>query len=233
MMSYPVFASADYSDINEEYVILLHGLRRTSSSMKKIEKHLSLNGYSTININYPSTSGLVSQLTEKYINDVVDMCLQLEAKKIHFVTHSLGGILVRKYLQDHDLPNGSRMVMLAPPNHGSEVVDRLKSFWFFRWYNGPAGMELGTEAKSTPNRLKPINIEIGIIAGKRSLNPFFSFIIPGSDDGKVSIQKTKLNEMKDFIVVSNSHTFIMHDNDVLKQVYQFLTHGTFAHNQKI
>jgi hypothetical protein len=130
------------------------------------------------------------------------------------------------------IPAGSRLVMLAPPNKGSEVTDFMKDFFIYRWIEGPAGQELGTGPESVPNRLKPIDLQLGIIAGDRSLNPVFSAIIPGPDDGKVAVERTKLEEMSDFLVISSTHTFIMRNPNVLRQVVHFLEHGRFDHSQK-
>ena len=214
---------------NNECVVLLHGLARSDMSMNRLDKHLHKAGYATINVDYPSTSDTIEHIVERYVSPAVKKCQTSKAKKVHFVTHSLGGILVRKYLQSHTVPAGSRMVMIAPPNQGSEITDALKDFFVYQWAMGPAGQELGTDQKSVPNQLKPVNIDIGIIAGDSSLNPIFSSIIPGPDDGKVSVERTKLSQMKDFIIVRSTHTLIMNKAAVLDQVAHFLQHGTFDH----
>lgn len=198
--------------------------------MRKIERFLSTIGYKIINQSYPSTSKPIEQLTREHIAEAIIQCKDRHAEKIHFVTHSLGGILVRQYLQKHHLPKGSRVVMLAPPNSGSDVVDSLKSFFLFKWHNGPAGQELGTDLGTIPNRLKPIDIEVGVIAGRRSVNPLLSLLIPGPNDGKVSVERTKLKEMTDFLIIPASHTFITRNPIALKQIAYFLQHGSFDRN---
>jgi len=216
----------------KECVVLLHGMGRTTRSMGKLEKYLSSRGYKTVNFPYPSTSESIERIAKIHIPDAIARCQKGQVNQIHFVTHSLGGIVVRQYLQTNSLPDGSRVVMLAPPNRGSEVVDHLKDFFAYKRTRGPAGQDLGTDPESTPNRLRPIDIEVGIIAGDRSLNPIFSALIPGPDDGKVSVERTKLEEMRDFLVIPSSHTFIMQNPVVLKQVVQFLEHGKFDHSQE-
>src|SRR5690606_25556517 len=103
-----------------------------------------------------------------------------EGEQIHVVTHSLGGILVRRYLHDHGVPASlGRVVMLAPPNGGSEIVDTLAGWRPYRWINGPAGLELGTgpEAMAVALGPAPDGVEIGVTAGNRSWNPLFSALI--------------------------------------------------------
>lgn len=209
--------------------MLLHGLGRTRRSMKKIEKRLESAGFKVWNRGYPSTSETIKSLAESRIAEAVEFCRRRNATKIHFVTHSLGAILVRMYLQGNKLPDGSRIVMLSPPNQGSEVVDKLKNFSAFKWLYGPAGQELGTELQSTPNRLKPVRADIGVIAGAKSYDPWFSIIIPGKDDGKVAVASTRLNEMNDFITAECGHTFIMNNRDVIEQVVFYLINGYFRH----
>ena len=142
----------------------------------------------------------------------------------------MGGILVRYYLGLNKMPNLGRVVMLSPPNQGSEVVDKLKDFPLFKWLNGPAGQQLGTDKDSLPNSIGPPDYEVGIITGDRSINPILSLLIPGEDDGKVSVKNAKLKGMKDFLVVHKSHPFIMNDENVLKQVTFFIENGVFDKN---
>ena len=120
--------------------------------------------------------------------------------------------------------------MIAPPNQGSEIVDKLGWLFLFKWINGPAGNELGTDKNSTPNKLGPANFSVGIIAGDRSINWINSlFLIPGHDDGKVSVERTKLAGMGDHIVIHATHPFIMQNRKAIRQTIQFLRTGAFNH----
>jgi len=215
------------ADCNGRCVILLHGLARTASSMKKLEKALAASGYCTINTGYPSTETPVEEIVKDHLPEMIGQCRSKGATRIDFVTHSLGGILVRAYLQENLIPEGSRIVMIGPPNHGSPIVDRLKNVFLFKWVNGPAGQVLGTGADSLPNTLAPVSAEIGIIAGNRSFNPLFSAIIFGDDDGKVSVESAKLDEMADFLIVPCTHTFMMNNDAVIRQTIFFLENGRF------
>jgi len=212
-----------------EEVILLHGLCRTSHSMAKMERALTNAGYKVQNVDYPSRTASIQQLADDAIGKAVGDCQRDGAAKIDFVTHSLGGILVRSFLARHSLPSLGRVVMLAPPNQGSEVVDKLGWLFLFKWINGPAGSELGTGTNSTPNRLGPANYPVGIIAGDRSINWINSLLIPGRDDGKVSVERTKLAGMSDHIVIHTAHPFIMKNREAIRQTIHFLRSGAFDH----
>jgi hypothetical protein len=211
----------------QEEVILLHGLCRTSRSMVKMERALTEAGYKVRNVDYPSHTAQIPKLASDAVGKAVSECQQDGAAKIDFVTHSLGGILVRSYLARHSIPSLGRVVMLAPPNQGSEVVDKLGSLFLFKWINGPAGSELGTDKNSTPNKLGPANFPVGIIAGDRSINWINSLLIPGSDDGKVSVARTKLAGMTDHIVIHATHPFIMQNCEAIRQTIQFLRMRSF------
>lgn len=234
----------------KQCVIVLHGMGRTAYSMSKLSEHLQGLGYTVWNEGYPSLSATVEELSDKTIDSAVKFCRQQSADSIHFVTHSLGGILLRSYLQEKDLqekdlqenghhekdleiasprhqviPELEKIVMLSPPNHGSEVVDEWGDWWIFGAVLGPAALQLGTTG--FVESLQPIPGVIGIITGNESSDPWFSGDIPGPDDGKVSVESAKLEEMTDFLVMPVGHTFIMSDDAVLAQIEYFLKHGAF------
>ncbi|MDB6026810.1 MAG: hypothetical protein JWM68_3033 [Verrucomicrobiales bacterium] len=215
--------------VAHEHVILLHGMCRTKRSMQSMEQFLVRAGFHVSNINYPSRSASIDQLSENVIGQAVADCRREGASTIHFVTHSLGGILVRSYLARHQLPELGRVVMLGPPNRGSEVVDRLHGLWLFQVLNGPAGSELGTGMDSVPNKLGAVKFCLGVIAGNRSWNWINSCLIAGRDDGKVSVERTKVEGMTDHIVISTTHPFIMKNRLVMQQTEKFLKTGRFDH----
>ena len=211
-----------------ECVVLLHGLARTERSLRKLDNHLKKRGYCVVNIGYPSRKKTIEELAETAIPSAIKKCDAYGAKKVHFVTHSMGGILVRYYLAHNSLPRLGRVVMLSPPNKGSQIVDKFGGSWCFKWMNGPAGRQLGTDKDSLPNKIGPPYYEVGIIAGDRTINFFLSLLIPGKDDGKVSIENAKLEGMRDFLIVHKSHPFIMNDPQVLDQVAAFIEKGAFT-----
>ena len=202
-------------------VILLHGLGRGSHSMDRIAAALETKGYHVWNRGYDSTAADVPALAELAIAPAVAHCAAYDST--HFVTHSLGGILVRVFFQERDF-NG-RIVMISPPNQGSELPDVLDELALFHRVLGPAAKQLGTD--DLPPRLGPISGEIGVITGDRSSDPWFSWLIPGPDDGKVSVASARLDEMADFLVVHEGHSFIMLNREVIHQVGYFLANGEF------
>jgi len=208
-------------------VVLLHGLARSSFSMNRLASALEDAGYTTANVDYPST-GLEAEALGGMLQDRIDACCR-DAARLHFVTHSLGGIVVRAYLAEHRPPNLGRVVMLAPPNHVSEWVDALRDTVVFGWIMGPTAMQLGTDPDSLPNRLPPADYPLGVIAGNRVVNPLGAGLIDGADDGTVSVERTQLEGMTDFIELPTSHTFIMYSDEVARQVIVFLRTGGFDH----
>lgn len=211
----------------KEGVILLHGLCRTHASMSKMETALSTAGFIVHNVGYPSRTATIATLSEGAIGYAWASEKLTGCSKIHFVTHSLGGILVRDYMARHPQVPIGRVVMLGPPNQGSEVVDRLGSWWLFKKLNGPAGSELGTRNHSTPHTLGPVMFELGVIAGDRSINWINSWMIPGKDDGKVSVASTKVAGMKDHLVIHATHPFLMKNNQAIASTITFLQTGAF------
>lgn len=209
----------------DECVILLHGLARSDSSMKTMAAELNDAGYMTVNYDYPSTKFTIEELADEAINDALLFCPSHPT--IHFVTHSMGGILVRQYLSQHSIDNLGRVVMLGPPNKGSEVVDNLHNVPGYELINGPAGHQLGTDELSVPNKLGPADFELGIIAGTRSINLILSTMLPETDDGKVTVENTKLKGMKDHIALPVTHPFMMKNQEVIEQVIHFLKSGSF------
>lgn len=212
-----------------DYVVLLHGMGRTSISMKLLEYSLIKRGYCVVNVTYNSRRASVEQLADEYLQDLLESRLVDHSRKVNFVTHSLGGIIVRQYLANHELTNLGRVVMLAPPNHGSEIIDRLSSNCISRPFLGVAARELDTGSNGLPQKLGPVRFQCGVIAGDRSMNPILSALLPGPNDGKVTVASARVEGMQDFLIVHGTHTWLMNKQNVLKQINCFLQSGCFNH----
>lgn len=212
-----------------ECVVLLHGLARSSMSLNRMQKALEDDGYVTANIDYPSRDHEIAELAEIAVNDGLSSCREdAEVDRIHFVTHSLGGILVRQYLHTNSINELGRVVMLGPPNQGSAAADELEFVPGFDWINGPAGQQLGKGEDSVPLSLGPVDFELGVIAGNRTIDPVTSAVLENPDDGRVSVEDTKVEGMDDFVVVEHSHAFMMRMQLPIELTKQFLRTGSFT-----
>ncbi len=216
-----------------ECVVLLHGLARTSGSMDEMARRLAEVGYYVANIDYPSRKKPIPELAEIAVKQGLEACRENNAAPVNFVTHSLGGILVRYFYTYHSAQHIKRVVMLGPPNQGSEVVDNLRDMPGYQWLNGPAGMQLGTEDTDIPKNLGAVNFDLGVIAGTRSINLILSTYLPNPDDGKVSVESTKVAGMCGFVALPATHPFLMKNNQAIEQVIHFLVHGQFSHKDAI
>lgn len=225
----PACSTESTPDPSHECVIILHGLMRSADSMSKMQDALEDNGFQTANVDYPSRDFLIDELAEIAVGEGLQQCRAKPGiRNIHFVTHSLGGILVRQYLSVYDINNLGRVVMLGPPNQGSAAVDELGGVPGFDWLNGPAGRQLGKGEESVPLKLGPANFEVGIIAGDRTIDPITSAVLENPDDGRVSVDDTKLEGMSDFVVVEHSHAFMMRMRRPIELTIEFLASGQFS-----
>lgn len=216
-----------------ECVVLLHGLARSSLSMERMKWFLEDSGYRVANIDYPSRDFEIDQLAVLAIEAGLSQCAEMgTVERIHFVTHSLGGILVRVYFAKHELDTLGRVVMLAPPNQGSKAVDELQDWPGFEWLNGPAGFQLGKGEESVPLQLGKPDFEFAVIVGDESIDPVTSAVLEDPDDGRVSVSDTYLEGMQDFRLVGASHAFIMQKSEVFELVKGFLETGEFPETEQ-
>ncbi|PLW69687.1 alpha/beta fold hydrolase [Pseudohalioglobus lutimaris] len=226
LLSVPPAFAADEND--SACVILLHGLYRSGYSMKAVEWHLE-EDYHVVNISYPSLFFPIEELADTAIEEGLAGCRLADISPIHFVTHSMGGILVRQYLAHHEIPELGRVVMMGPPNQGSKFAANLIDNPMLDIFLPVAATQLAAGAESLPALLGPVAYPVGIIAGSNNNRPWTPSGPIGPSDGTVLVEETRVAGMTDFITVPASHSFLMWHDFVLEQVSHFLNHGSFRH----
>lgn len=211
----------------QKCVILLHGLGRTHLSMSSLGSTLKKHNYLVVNRDYPSTKKSIDSISAQCIQPMIDECIiQHQSTQIVFITHSLGGIILEKYLESHEIPQLTHVVMLGPPNHGSPIVDKLQKAWFFRALLGPAGQALSSSKQGYTLSTKRA-YRVGIIAGNIHLTPFSRWFFNEPNDGKVSVSSAYMHGADDFMVLPVTHTFMMNNALVQKNILSFLNFQAF------
>jgi triacylglycerol esterase/lipase EstA (alpha/beta hydrolase family) len=209
-----------------DYVILVHGLLVGAFSMQKISTCLDVHGFQVLNFKCSMKKYSIPVIASKFLhNFVIRHCLD-KTKKIHFVTHSIGGIVVRDYIQKHNLINVSRVVMLAPPNNGSEMYTKFNKPLFQKWFLGIAGKQVANKDYLDTLHQK-VGFDLGVIAANKSMNPFSFLTFNRENDGVVSVSSTKIIGMKSHVVIPTTHYFMLFNNEVIRQILTFLSRGKF------
>lgn len=209
-------------------VVLLHGISRTARSFRKMQTALERAGFATLNLDYASRRKALEALAED-IHPAIQRFADGIDGSVHFVCHSMGGLLARVYIARHRPKRLGHVVMLGTPNSGSEIADRLKNFGAYRAFFGPAGQQLGTERNQAINALFPsLDYSVGIIAGNRSIDPVAGTMLPKPHDGRVSVESTGIDGMADHIVVDTSHPWLVRNSLAIAQAIAFLQDGTFV-----
>lgn len=228
----PGNAKAAQERPEQDMVVILHGLGNTRWNMYGIDLAMKKSGYDTLNITCPSLKKDIPELAA-FVRD------RLEKEKIwnrpghvHFVTHSMGGLIARRYLEEYrneiPLRKMGRVVMIAPPNGGSEIADFLKNFPPYKWVFGPSGQQLGTRERQADHGAPWY--DTGIVAGTKGwIYPIASLIMPDGNDGRVAVESTKMNGMKDFIALPATHSFIVWKPTTHEMIVNFLKNGEFRH----
>jgi len=215
---------------SDDTVVLLHGLGRSRNNMLILEWRLEARGYRVCNVGYDTRVDRIEDAVES-VRATIERCREGQARgQVHFVTHSLGGLVLRALLGDHEFPDAGRAVMLAPPNRGSEIADRLGEMSWLEPIMGRLATQLGTGEDDLPQRLPAPRIPFGVIAGDEWINPAGPLWLPGPHDGTVSVASTRLDGMTDHIVLPYTHTFIVNAEPVAHQVDTFLRSERFDHS---
>ncbi|MGL9621416.1 alpha/beta fold hydrolase [Bradyrhizobium sp. U531] len=205
-------------------VVLLHGIARTSASLTKLERALGASGFTTLNIDYSSRSKPIAALADDIHAEIAGFA-ERDAP-LHFVAHSMGGLVARAYIARYRPARLAGVVMLGTPNGGSEVADLLSESRLYRAFYGPAGLELTTAMR--PDALPAVDYPVGVIAGSRFIDPVAGLLVlPKPNDGRVSVQSATLSGMADHVVVRASHTGLPRHATVIDQTIAFLREGRF------
>lgn len=220
-------ASPNRNDALKHGVVLLHGISRTSRSLRKMQSAVEAAGFATLNLGYPSRRKALEALADE-IHPAIERFAAGIDGPIHFVCHSMGGLLVRAYVARYRPARLGRVVMLGTPNGGSEIADRLKNVIAYRAWFGPAGQQLITQRDPALDAILPaVDYPVGIIAGNRSIYPISSTFLPKPHDGRVSVANTRLAGMADHLVVRASHPWLIRDALAIEQTITFLRDGRF------
>lgn len=212
-----------------EGIILIHGIFRTNSCMKKIARLFENKNYKTLNIEFPSTKYDILSLAKIIHQEVKEFAQQVT--KIHFIGHSIGGLIIRTYLNIYSLENLGRVVMLGTPNNGSEIADFLKDFYLYKKLYGPAGQQLITDQSKFKNIFGSINYELGVIAGISSFHFIANKIIGKESDGRVSVISTKVEGMKDHITIKSTHVGLTSNKEAWQFTKNFIETGNFNYKK--
>jgi len=207
-------------------VVLLHGIFRSRRSMQGLARFLAAGGFETLNLAYPSRRKPIETIVAHIHPQIAQLARSIPGR-LHFVGHSMGGLVIRAYLHRFRPQNLGRVVMLGTPNQGSEVADFIKDWWTYKQLFGPAGQQLVTGLKGADELLGTIDYELGIIAGNRTIDPVSSRIIGKPNDGRVSVESTKVAAMKDHIIIPASHAFLPANTQARQLVLKFLREGQF------
>jgi pimeloyl-ACP methyl ester carboxylesterase len=211
----------------DQGVVLLHGIARSSASLAKLERALQGAGFKTLNLDYPSRTHTLEELAA-VIHGPIERFLDGGIGTLHFVTHSMGGLVARAYITRYRPAQLGRVVMLGPPNEGCEIADFLGRFAFYRRYFGPAGGQIGTRRDAHLRAvLGVVDFPLGVIAGDRTLYPVSWLLISGANDGRVSVARTKAAGMAGHLTIHATHTFMMRNAAVIRQSLAFLREGRF------
>lgn len=210
-------------------VIVVHGIIRSSKSFSKLKEKLEKENYLVFGFDYPSTRVSIPESAEYLKKSILSLN---GVEEINFVVHSLGGLVVRSYLSKHQDKRIKRMVMMGVPNKGARMADKLQNNFLYEAIYGPAGQQMISGNKSFIATLPIPKFEFAIIAGARGNEKGFNPLVPGDDDGTVSVESTRLPGARDFITVKCAHSFLMNHTDVIDHTVRFLKHGRLRKEDK-
>ena len=204
--------------------MLLHGLGRSNAAMWLLAARIGNAGYQVEQVGYSSLNKTPEEIIENISKQINDCCTK-QSRTVHFVGHSLGGLLIRAYLQKNKVESLGHVVLVGTPNQGTEIVDNMRDNCLMQLL-GPTANALGTDDTSLPKQLGPPYYAVGVIAGYYDSDSNDD-ILPCRDDGLVPVESTKLEGMTDFIEIESGHSMMRYSKNVAKQVIEFLNNGRF------
>lgn len=208
-----------------EGVILVHGILRSSRCMRAFEAEFIKQGYKVLNVNYPSTKLDIKSIVE-YLKPSI-MVFAKNLKKIHFVGHSLGGIIIRALLNVEKPANLGKVVLVGSPIQGSELARKFKKFRIFKWIFGPAGIDLALPSKEMSAMFGKIDYEIGVIAGFNKYNFLANLLLKEKNDGMVTIKSTQDQEISNHIIIETGHLRLAKNKEVIDKTIKFIKEASF------
>lgn len=211
--------------INREKVVLLHGFARSQVAMWKFASALEKEGFEVHSLGYSSLTHSIDEIIKEVTGKINDAILSSDTR-VHFVGHSLGGLLIRSYLGQNRIQRLGNVVFLGSPNKGTPLVDKYKDKWWF-WFAGPAAGMLGTSGSDFLENLAEPHYAVGVIAGSNEITSF-EHVMKGADDGLVQVESTKIVGMKDFLVVDSGHSMLRYNDEAIQQTIFFLQNGYFS-----
>ncbi len=209
----------------QECVVLLHGYARSNTCMEPLEIGLTKEGYNVINLSYPTMKYPVEIISRDHIHPHIEKISDCE--KLHFIGHSLGGIVARYYLSQNEVKNLGKVILITTPNQGSRIATEMESNEFLSALLGPAVSDLAEDSPLLKSLPEP-DYEVGVIAATKSINPLTSiFVLQGEDDGTLTVESMRLTSTKHYVAIPSTHTLVLRHPDLLTQIKSFLTAGKF------
>mgnify|MGYP003640999189 CR=1 FL=1 len=221
----PVQARLQAPEQAREQVVVIHGLGRSRVAMWPLARRIEAAGYDVHLVGYDSLGATVDEALAE-VRAQIDACCAASTAPVHFVGHSLGGLLIRAYLADHAVPGLGRVVMLGTPNQGTPLVDRNRDAWWMR-LAGPLANALGTGPDGFAQALPSPTYPVGVIAGAVSGGPGAAARLTEPNDGLVPVASTRLDGMQDFVVLEVGHSMMRHNETVAQHTIAFLRDGRF------
>ncbi len=202
----------------DQTVVCVHGFMRGRGNFTKLARVFEKKGHHVFNWSYPSRKKYIEEHGEALVQELKRLAQETPGKPISFVTHSMGGLVLRSALNHPECPEeakNGRAVLIAPPNQGSILARRLWNLKLLRWIMGDKS---GKQLREVPSGHFPDEMPVLVIAGRAG----FNFLIPGKNDGKVSVEETRLSTPHEHVTVWAGHSWICSSPSVIHRALSFV-----------